>query len=294
MEYIEDSNREVDEPNREVPQTTSSQSGKALSEEVKKVFTHKDDKWVKFDDVEPMSVKEFKKEYGEQCTFPEFPEDPSITDTRTYAYNVGRTLKFRVKMTAILDRGKAFNTIELLTSVAVEFFTEFMKVMRPPNASYWWDIFREAGTRNWRNIAIRVSSEVYLCLDHYDVIIVYPNDYEPSKDSLVHGLLRFAKAHKRPDYAYGNIHVVYQTPNGFEKFAFKPKSQGIDLEENYNDDFKETSEDIITKLNNKDKTGLIILNGVPGTGKCVTRESEITVRNKKTGKIEQIQIADLM
>ena len=45
------------------------------------------------------------------------------------------------------------------------------------------------------------------------------------------------------------------------------KKIDINIEENYNDDFKAISQKIIDSLNDKKKTGLYILNGDTGTGK---------------------------
>jgi ATP-dependent 26S proteasome regulatory subunit len=61
--------------------------------------------------------------------------------------------------------------------------------------------------------------------------------------------------------------VVYRTDHGFQKKPFQVKKKKINIEDNYNDDFPKVSEDIIKKLNNKGKTGLVILHGDPGTGK---------------------------
>jgi tRNA A37 threonylcarbamoyladenosine biosynthesis protein TsaE len=44
----------------------------------------------------------------------------------------------------------------------------------------------------------------------------------------------------------------------------KPK---LDIEDNYNDDFKETHQTILKRLSKKNDKGLVLLHGKPGTGK---------------------------
>jgi ATP-dependent 26S proteasome regulatory subunit len=81
--------------------------------------------------------------------------------------------------------------------------------------------------------------------------------------------LGILKTYKNPAVKKNTIYVVYQTQHGFEKVPFpvKTKSSNTSIQENYNDDFQEINKRIIKKLNNKDKTGLFIFNGEPGTGK---------------------------
>jgi Tfp pilus assembly ATPase PilU len=107
-------------------------------------------------------------------------------------------------------------------------------------------------------------------------------------------LLGIIKNYKLPAVPKNKIYVVYRGQGGFQKKSFSVKKRNIKIEENYNDDFPEISNDIITKLNYKGKTGLVILHGSPGTGKCVIGKTKITVRNKKTGIIEDRYIEDLM
>lgn len=49
---------------------------------------------------------------------------------------------------------------------------------------------------------------------------------------------------------------------------------------------------LLEKLRNETK-GLVLLHGQPGTGKCVTKDTKITIRNKITGELKKIDIKDL-
>lgn len=70
--------------------------------------------------------------------------------------------------------------------------------------------------------------------------------------------------------------------------------QPMDLELNYGKNFTKIHDVIINRLNKENDKGIILLHGDPGTGKCVTGNTKIKVRNKKTGEINEINIDDLM
>lgn len=79
--------------------------------------------------------------------------------------------------------------------------------------------------------------------------------------------LSMLSSYKKPKHEKYEVSIVYKDEYGFDKHSFKVRNRKIDLDLNYNDDFKEISKQIVKDLNNKKKTGLYILNGDPGTGK---------------------------
>ena len=109
--------------------------------------------------------------------------------------------------------------------------------------------------------------KMILYFDGHSSFLVYdPEEYQKS-ESVLHTVLGLIKSYKTPNVIKNTLYVVYKTEHGFQKKPFKVKKKKIDLGDNYNDDFPAVSEDIIRKLNNMDKTGLVILHGEPGTGK---------------------------
>ncbi len=80
-------------------------------------------------------------------------------------------------------------------------------------------------------------------------------------------LLQVIAGYKKKSNEKNKIHVVYKGDYGFDKIGFDVKKVDIDLDINYNDDFKEVSNTIIKNLNDKKKTGLYILSGIHGSGK---------------------------
>ena len=61
----------------------------------------------------------------------------------------------------------------------------------------------------------------------------------------------------------------------------------------YGDGFVDFNKQLLKKLK-KDKKGLVLFHGKPGTGKCVRKNTKITVRNKINGEVENVNISDLM
>lgn len=142
---------------------------------------------------------------------------------------------------------------------------------------------------------IAFTPKLLLYIDGADQgILYYDIKDEKDENSVFNTILGLLKTYKRSKVAKNKIFIVHRNSHGFEKTGFNISKLKVNLAENYNDDFPEMAEKIITGLNSKLKTNLVILSGEPGTGKCVSANTKITIRNKKTGKIEEINIADLM
>lgn len=108
--------------------------------------------------------------------------------------------------------------------------------------------------------------DMYFFLDPDEAYILYDKEDE-DKNIILHSLLGLIKGCVEPKTSKNKIYVVYQGQNGFEKTGFNIKKVKVDLDENYNDGFPEVSKEIITGLNDKDKSNLVMLSGDPGTGK---------------------------
>ena len=85
--------------------------------------------------------------------------------------------------------------------------------------------------------------------------------------------------------------IISSSSMGYELRAANIKEFDIPLDLNYGDAFVDKYTDIVDKLKNN-KHGLFIFHGEPGTGKCVDGSTIVTLRNKKTGKIENINIEE--
>jgi len=109
--------------------------------------------------------------------------------------------------------------------------------------------------------------KMVLFFDGHSSYLLYPPEYLNDKESPLYTLLGIIKNYKLPLVVKNKIYVVYRSSNGFQKKPFDVKKRNINISDNYNEDFPEISEEIIGKLNDKKKTGLVILHGEPGTGK---------------------------
>ncbi len=63
------------------------------------------------------------------------------------------------------------------------------------------------------------------------------------------------------------INLIVQGSEGLELKAMETKRTKLDLDLFYEDDFKETDEIIRQRLNKKNDKGIVLLHGLPGTGK---------------------------
>ena len=117
-----------------------------------------------------------------------------------------------------------------------------------------------------QNFAVAMD-RMLIYFDGHSSYLLYPDSYLENKESPLYTLLGVIKKYKLPRVFKNKIYVVFKTQHGFQKKPFDVKKRTTDLEMNYNEGFSEVSSEIITKLNNKKKTGLVILHGEPGTGK---------------------------
>ena len=120
-----------------------------------------------------------------------------------------------------------------------------------------------------RNVMMIVRPEimVYLYSDsgssHVEILS------SDGADSLVlEDLNLMVKDHIKDDYKQNKISLIYRNRSDFlsiKKFIIKKIE--LDIETNYNKDFKPIHDTILKKLNDKNANGIVLLHGLPGTGK---------------------------
>jgi hypothetical protein len=76
--------------------------------------------------------------------------------------------------------------------------------------------------------------------------------------------LRFKEKQRRQPL---EINLIVQTRNKLDLTAMEIKRTKLDLDVFYEDDFRETDETIRKRLNQKKDKGIVLLHGLPGTGK---------------------------
>lgn len=78
---------------------------------------------------------------------------------------------------------------------------------------------------------------------------------------------------------------------GFVLNAEKVNVMSLDVSLNYGTKFAAIHDDIYDALKTQ-FSGLLLLHGEPGTGKCITEDTYVTVKNKKTDEISEITIKE--
>ncbi len=150
--------------------------------------------------------------------------------------------------------------------IGKNFYDLFYKNLQPPSESYTFGHTYDNRKMELDNFYFCMDRMV-LFFDGHGSHLLYPEEYLLDRESPLYVMLGLIKSYKLPLTLKNKIYVVYRTQHGFQKKPFGVKKRKIDITDNYNDDFTEVSADIIHKLNDKKKTGLVILHGEPGTGK---------------------------
>ena len=108
------------------------------------------------------------------------------------------------------------------------------------------------------------------------VLILYTKESELQK--VLKFLDRYEEVNKN------NVNLIVGSPGegyGLREFTTKLPSADIDLELNYGKEFLNKHKTIVKRLNTPEDTGLVILNGKPGTGKTTYIKYLTTLINKK-------------
>lgn len=83
-------------------------------------------------------------------------------------------------------------------------------------------------------------------------------------ETLIDGIRKFRK---RKEKRNPKIAVVVNNIHGIGTESLKISRNRLNIDDNYNDDFKEVHQIILKRLSKKNDKGLILLHGTPGTGK---------------------------
>ena len=94
--------------------------------------------------------------------------------------------------------------------------------------------------------------------------ILYPNYRYDDANSLVNIFSAYKLPQKQEAY---EINIITLSRDGLELKQVEVKPTLLDIDKYYNDDFKEVDETIKARLNRENDKGIILLHGLPGTGK---------------------------
>ena len=126
---------------------------------------------------------------------------------------------------------------------------------------------------------------------HYGELFCYHNDeYDFEKITELFKEFETTKSKRKEPH----ISIITNEDNELVLRNFNIKNRPMNLDLNYGKDFKKIHDTIVARLNKKDDKGIVVLYGDPGTGKCVTEQTYIKLRNKITGEILDIKIIDFL
>lgn len=83
-------------------------------------------------------------------------------------------------------------------------------------------------------------------------------------EEVIAGIRKFKK---RKTLAQPEISLLVNTRTGIDTKSLKITRPRLNIDDNYNDDFKEIHQTIVKRLSRKNDKGLVLLHGKPGTGK---------------------------
>jgi hypothetical protein len=149
-----------------------------------------------------------------------------------------------------------------------KFISNLFKYHDIPDTAYAQNSYQDGDFPKMNGFLISFTKDLILYFDSENgCALYYDKKYQKDKNSLFYKILGLLRTCKQPKVTKNQIYVVYRASHGFDKTGFDVKKISINLSENYNDDFIQISEDIIKGLNDKDKSNLVILSGIPGVGK---------------------------
>lgn len=83
-------------------------------------------------------------------------------------------------------------------------------------------------------------------------------------ETLIDGIKKFRKKYEK---GKPKINIIVHSSTGIEIKTLQIRKPALNIEDNYNEDFKEIHQTIIKRLSRKNDKGLVLLHGKPGTGK---------------------------
>lgn len=197
----------------------------------------------------------------------------------TYVCSIAFDKKFEGKKFDMCAIDKEFilsifpnaNVIRTLTRYVKEETSSITKERNKDNPPYSWDgtyLLDQYYRSN--NIIILNDAKCIIMFDKTAVECVYDGDSDINIIEFIDNFIsKLPLIDDQPDDEYPNINVVsFNSDDGYVVIPSEINSVDVDIEKNYNDDFKPIYDDIVDFIgSNEKKSGLVVLNGKPGTGK---------------------------
>jgi hypothetical protein len=125
---------------------------------------------------------------------------------------------------------------------------------------------RKTKQAEYRNIFYILHDDLLVCLDNYyhsARFLFHKTDFS-KVETLIEAIKKFKRKKRKKS---PRISLLVNTLNGIDIKVLEITKPKLNLEDNYNTDFKEVHQIIAKRLLKKNNKGLILLHGKPGTGK---------------------------
>lgn len=136
----------------------------------------------------------------------------------------------------------------------------------------------------------KLENQVMIEVAHQGVDILHNNN-SGYATRLMEALVLFKAAEKEQEY---EINIITHTSSGLELKPLEIKSTVLDIDLYYNDDFKEVDAVIRERLSTQNDKGIVLLHGLPGTGKTTYLRHLIGNIKKKVLFVSPAVAANLM
>lgn len=126
------------------------------------------------------------------------------------------------------------------------------------------------GTIELKGWSVIVKKNLIISIDSTDNSVHLFSDNETEKSYIgewVDLIRAFTEEPDDSDKTEANIKILNNTGFELSFVTFKVPKPDLDLDLHYNDDFRKVHETIVRRLQTPNDTGLVLLHGVPGTGK---------------------------
>lgn len=150
------------------------------------------------------------------------------------------------------------NTDKVLKHIKTEYATAITGIFQ--NSKY--DRKKKKSLYSTTIILLKDNCLVELGGDYCEVLHTH-EDYEMANE-LVKEVSRFKRKEKKKNF---EINLISKDTYGLELKSMEIKKSKLNLDLYYEDDFKEVDKTIQTRLAKKNDKGIVLLHGLPGTGK---------------------------
>jgi len=123
---------------------------------------------------------------------------------------------------------------------------------------------RDAGRQEFNKTIFVLKSKVVIELAGQYAKVLHPADQYDFADRLLNALNDYRLPEKKEDF---EINIITYSNSGLDLKRLDIKPAALDLGMYYNDDFKEIDGIIRQRLNQQNDKGIVLLHGLPGTGK---------------------------